>query len=762
MQTERVAIEGMHCANCSALIQKVVGNMDGVETCAVNLAANNGEVTFDPAVTNMPAVVETIVGLGYGATVIPQEGRAAFDEERHKREAAQRAHDLRMFVIALTLAALVMVIGMTPAGMALIMPLADAVFGPHHTHEQMMLVMNLVNMVLTIPVQFVCGARFYRGAWGALKARSANMDTLVAVGTSIAFAYSVYVTFSPTTTGTMAPFETSTMLIAFVLLGKMLEARAKGRAGEAVESLMSLAPKTAHVRREGELRDLPTDDLRVGDVVVVRPGERVPADGVVISGRSSVDESMLTGEPMPQEKAAGDEVTGATINGNGTLTVRATRVGAESTLSRIVEMVEKAQGSRPHIQQLADRIAGVFVPTILCLGLLTFVCWLIAAATSGSVTTASFERALMAGISVIVVACPCALGLATPTAVMVGTGKGAEQGILIKDGDALQMAGRIRKVVFDKTGTLTEGMPMVVGIECGDVASKEDVIRFAGALERGSEHPLARAVLMYAAEHDVAIPENMVDDFESRTGRGVVGRVDGELFGFGNELLVRELTGEGLPTWCEEFAQRGAGANATVMYLVFEAYGVAAAIAAADKPKASAAEGIAALQDLGCEVYLLTGDAQAPARNVATEVGIDANNVLAEVLPDQKANTVASLLDPTHEKLVAMVGDGINDTPALATADLGIAMGAGSDAALEVGQIVLMHDDVRDVARAIRLSRATMRKIRQNFAWALGYNLVLVPLAAFGILPPELSSACMALSSVSVVSNSLLLRRVQL
>ena len=762
MQTERVAIEGMHCANCSALIQKVVGNMDGVETCAVNLAANNGEVTFDPAVTNMPAVVETIVGLGYGATVIPQEGRAAFDEERHKREAAQRAHDLRMFVIALTLAALVMVIGMTPAGMALIMPLADAVFGPHHTHEQMMLVMNLVNMVLTIPVQFVCGARFYRGAWGALKARSANMDTLVAVGTSIAFAYSVYVTFSPTTTGTMAPFETSTMLIAFVLLGKMLEARAKGRAGEAVESLMSLAPKTAHVRREGELRDLPTDDLRVGDVVVVRPGERVPADGVVISGRSSVDESMLTGEPMPQEKAAGDEVTGATINGNGTLTVRATRVGAESTLSRIVEMVEKAQGSRPHIQQLADRIAGVFVPTILCLGLLTFVCWLIAAATSGSVTTASFERALMAGISVIVVACPCALGLATPTAVMVGTGKGAEQGILIKDGDALQMAGRIRKVVFDKTGTLTEGMPMVVGIECGDVASKEDVIRFAGALERGSEHPLARAVLMYAAEHDVAIPENMVDDFESRTGRGVVGRVDGELFGFGNELLVRELTGEGLPTWCEEFAQRGAGANATVMYLVFEAYGVAGAIAAADKPKASAAEGIAALQDLGCEVYLLTGDAQAPARNVATEVGIDANNVLAEVLPDQKANTVASLLDPTHEKLVAMVGDGINDTPALATADLGIAMGAGSDAALEVGQIVLMHDDVRDVARAIRLSRATMRKIRQNFAWALGYNLVLVPLAAFGILPPELSSACMALSSVSVVSNSLLLRRVQL
>ena len=655
-----------------------------------------------------------------------------------------------------------MLIGMTPAGMSLVMPIANAVFGPNHTHEQMMLIMNLVCLALTIPVQFVCGARFYRGAWGALKARSANMDTLVAVGTTIALLYSLYVTFSPTTAGTMAPYETSAMLIAFVLLGKMLEARAKGRAGEAVESLMSLAPKTAHVRRGGELADISTDDLRVGDVLEVRPGERVPVDGVVVSGSSAVDESMLTGEPMPQEKVAGDEVTGATINGNGVLVVRATRVGAESTLSRIVEMVEKAQGSRPQIQQLADRIAGVFVPVILCIGLVTFLGWLAAAVANGDLDAASFEHALMAGVSVIVVACPCALGLATPTAVMVGTGKGAEQGILIKDGDALQQAGRVRRVVFDKTGTLTQGMPMVVGIACGDVASEEDVVRFAGALEKGSEHPLARAVLMYAAEHDIAIPEGMVTDFEARTGRGVTGRVDGELFGFGNEALVRELTGDGLPAWCKEFGATGAGAHSTVMYLVFEAYGVAGAIAAADQPKATAAEGVAALHELGCEVYLLTGDAKAPARHVAAEVGIDESHVLAEVLPGQKADTVSALLDPAHKELVAMVGDGINDAPALATADLGIAMGAGSDAALEVGQVVLMHDDVRDVARAMRLSRATMRKIHQNFAWALGYNLLLVPLAAFGVLPPELSSACMAPSSVSVVTNSLLLRRVRL
>lgn len=758
METERIAIEGMHCANCSALIQKTVGKMEGVEACAVNLAANNGEVTFDPSVTSMGDVIGKIVDLGYGATVIPREGRAAFDEERHAREAAQRAHDMRIFVMALVLAALVMLIGMTPVGMSVTMPLATAMYGPNHTHEQMMLVMNLVCLVLTIPVQFVAGARFYRGAWGALKAHSSSMDTLVAVGTTIAFVYSLYVTFSPTMAGTMAPYETSAMLIAFVLLGKMLESRAKGRAGEAVESLMSLSPKIAHVRRDGEMQDISTDDLRIGDVVEVRPGERVPVDGVVTSGMSSVDESMLTGEPMPQEKTVGDKVTGATINGNGTICVRATRVGAESTLSRIVEMVEKAQGSRPQIQQLADRIAGVFVPVIFCLGLLSFVGWMIAAALGEGVNVSTFEHALMAGVSVIVVACPCALGLATPTAVMVGTGKGAEHGILIKDGDALQHAGRIQKVVFDKTGTLTQGMPMVVGVACGEDADEEDIVRFAGALERGSEHPLARAIMMYASEHEINIPEGMVTEFEAIPGKGVAGRVDGELFGFGNELLVHELTGKGLPSWCTKFSQTGAGAHATVMYLVFESFGVAGAIAAADKPKPSAAEGVAALQALGCEVYLLTGDARGPAIHVAAEVGIDGDHVLSEVLPDQKANAVSALLDPSQRKLVAMVGDGINDTPALATADVSIAMGAGSDAALEVGQIVLMHDDVRDVARAIQLSRATMRKIHQNFGWALGYNLILVPLAAFGILPPELSSACMALSSVSVVTNSLLLR----
>lgn len=761
VETERIAIEGMHCANCSALIQKMVNRMDGVEECRVNLAANNGTVTYDPAVTSMPEVVQTIVDLGYGATVIPKENRAAFDKERREREAAQHKRDLRVFVMSLVLTILIMVACMTPWGMSLTMPVASAVFGLGHTHEQMMLTMNVICMLLTIPVQFVAGIRFYRGAWGALKARTANMDTLVAVGTTIAFVYSVYVTFSPTTAGAMAPFETSAMLITFVQLGKMLEARAKGRAGEAVEELMSLAPKIAHVHRDGEVVDVPTDELRVGDVVDVRPGEKVPVDGVVVAGSTSVDESMLTGEPMPQEKSPGSEVTGATINGNGAFSVRATRVGAESTLSRIVQMVEQAQGSRPQIQQLADRIAAVFVPVILLLGLVTFVGWLVFATFQGGITAASFEKALMSGVSVVVVACPCALGLATPTAVMVGTGCGAERGILIKDGDALQEAGKIRKVVFDKTGTITQGMPMVVAVAHGDEASDDDVIRFAAALEKGSEHPLARAILMYASEHEIHVPNDMVTDFEAVTGMGVMGRVDGELFGFGNERLVQRITGAGLPSWCEDFAQAGGGAHATTMYLAFASFGVAGAIAAADQPKPSAAEGVRKLRDMGCSVYLLTGDAQGAALHVAKQVGIDQKNVLAEVLPGQKAARVSELLDPEHKELVAMVGDGINDTPALATADIGIAMSAGSDAALEVGQIVLMHDDVRDVAASIALSKATMRKIRQNFAWALGYNLLLVPLAAFGILPPELSSACMALSSVSVVTNSLLLRRVR-
>lgn len=753
-RTARLAIDGMTCASCSSIIERMVGRMDGVESMAVNLAANNGTVTYDPETVSLDAVLETIDGLGFSAEVVPDESRAAFDEGRRAKEAATERRDLATFVVSLVLTVVILVISMTPVGMSAAMEASGAIWG-EASHGRAMELMNLTCFVLCIPVQFVCGARYYKGAWGALKARAGNMDTLVAVGTTVAFAYATYLTFGPrATSGVMAPFETSAMLITFVMLGKMLEHRAKGRAGAAVEELMSLTPAVAWVRRGDSLVEVPQGELVVGDVCVVRPGGRVPADGRVVSGHSSVDESMLTGEPLFQEKSVGDEVTGGTVNGTGAFEFEVTAAGSDTVLAHIVELVEAAQGSKPPIQRLADRISAVFVPAVLSVALATFVVWLAVAAVGGTLDAAGFEHALMAGVAVVVVACPCALGLATPTAIMVGTGRGAEEGILIKDGQALEGAGSLTCVVFDKTGTLTEGSPQVTEVLCAEGTGRGDALALAAGLERGSEHPLARAVLV-AAEEEGADPV-AVDGFEAVPGHGVVGAVAGPdgspvEVGFGNGRLVASLTGSGIPAWAE-----GSAPGATDMYLV-RGGAVVARVRAADEPKPTAAEGVAALDALGLRVMLLSGDGRAAAEGVASLVGIGPDNVVAEVLPGDKAEVVEGLR-ASGEK-VCMVGDGINDTPALATADIGIAMGAGSDAALEVGQVVLMHDDVRDVARAVSLSRATMRKIRQNFAWALGYNCLLIPLACLGIIAPEVSGAAMALSSVSVVSNSLLLKR---
>ncbi len=753
-RTARLAIDGMTCASCSSIIERTLGRMDGVESMAVNLAANSGTVTYDPGAVSLDAVLETIDGLGFSAEVVPDESRAAFDEGRRAKEAATERRDLAMFVVSLVLTVVILVISMTPLGMSAAMAASGALWG-EASHGRAMELMNVACFVLCIPVQFVCGARYYKGAWGALKARAGNMDTLVAVGTTVAFAYATYLTFGPrATSGVMAPFETSAMLITFVMLGKMLEHRAKGRAGAAVEELMSLTPAVAWVRRGDSLVEVPQGELAVGDVCAVRPGERVPADGRVVSGHSSVDESMLTGEPLSQEKSAGDEVTGGTVNGTGVFEFEVTAAGSDTVLAHIVGLVEAAQGSKPPIQRLADRISAVFVPAVLSVALTTFVVWLVVAAVGGTLDAAGFERALMVGVSVVVVACPCALGLATPTAIMVGTGRGAEEGILIKDGQALEGAGSLTCVVFDKTGTLTEGSPQVTEVLCADGTGRGDALALAAGLERGSEHPLARAVLA-AAEEEGAAPV-AVDGFEAVPGHGVVGAVAGPdgspvEVGFGNGRLVARLTGSGVPAWAE-----GSAPGATDMYLV-RGGTVVARVRAADEPKPTAAEGVAALEALGLQVMLLSGDGRAAAEGVASLVGIGPDNVVAEVLPGDKAEVVEGLR-ASGEK-VCMVGDGINDTPALATADIGIAMGAGSDAALEVGQVVIMHDDVRDVARAVSLSRATMRKIRQNFAWALGYNCLLIPLACLGIIAPEVSGAAMALSSVSVVSNSLLLKR---
>lgn len=753
-RTVRLAIDGMTCASCSSIIERMVGRMDGVESMAVNLAANNGTVTYDPDTVSLDAVLETIDGLGFSAEEVPDESRAAFDEGRRAKEAATERRDLATFVVSLVLTVVILVISMTPVGMSAAMAASDALWGGA-SHGRAMELMNIACFVLCIPVQFVCGARYYKGAWGALKARAGNMDTLVAVGTSVAFAYATYLTFGPRAmSGVMAPFETSAMLITFVMLGKMLEHRAKGRAGAAVEELMSLTPAVAWVRRGDSLVEVPQAELVVGDVCAVRPGGRVPADGRVVSGHSSVDESMLTGEPLFQEKSVGDEVTGGTVNGTGAFEFEVTAAGSDTVLAHIVELVEAAQGSKPPIQRLADRISAVFVPAVLSVALATFVVWLIVAAVGGALDAVGFEHALMAGVAVVVVACPCALGLATPTAIMVGTGRGAEEGILIKDGQALEGAGSLTCVVFDKTGTLTEGSPQVTEVLCAEGTGRGDALALAAGLERGSEHPLARAVLVAAEEEGV--DPVAVDGFEAVPGHGVVGTVAGPdgspvEAGFGNGRLVESLTGSVVPAWAE-----GSAPGATDMYLVRDG-AVVARVRAADEPKPTAAEGVAALDALGLRVMLLSGDGRAAAEGVASLVGIGPENVVAEVLPGDKAEVVEGLR--ASGERVCMVGDGINDTPALATADIGIAMGAGSDAALEVGQVVLMHDDVRDVARAVSLSRATMRKIRQNFAWALGYNCLLIPLACLGIIAPEVSGAAMALSSVSVVSNSLLLKR---
>ncbi|MDJ1122307.1 heavy metal translocating P-type ATPase [Olsenella sp. YH-ols2217] len=747
--TARLAIEGMSCASCSSIIERMVSRMPGVRAIAVNLAANNATLTYDPAVVSVPEVCETIDGLGFVATVIPAEDRQNFDEERRAKERATERRDVATFLVALCLTVVIVVLSMTPLGMALFMRTGS--------HADAMHLMNVACFFLCLPVQFVCGARYYRGMWGALKARAGNMDTLVAIGTTVAFCYATYLTFGPRAyDGAMAPFETSAMLITFVLLGKMLEHRAKGRAGAAVEELVSLTPKDARVRKGDSVVEVPVSSLMPGDVVVVRPGERVPADGVVVQGHSSVDESMLTGEPVYQEKAEGDEVTGGTVNGTGLLEFRVTRSGSDTTLAHIVQLVEEAQGSKPPVQRLADRISAVFVPVVLGIALVTFVVWLIVQGLANVADGVALERALMAGVAVVVVACPCALGLATPTAVMVGTGRGAEEGILIKDGEALETTGSVTRVVFDKTGTITMGMPEVSAVNCVPGVSEQSVLALAAGLERGSEHPLARAVLMAAAERD--IDSGGVADFEAVPGHGVRGiaRWNNEdvPVGFGNERLVVAMTGTGVP---DAFVPAGPGV--TRMYLV-AAGAVVAAVDARDELKPTAVEGIRALLDIGLHVSLLSGDSTEAARAVAAEAGIPEEDVMADVLPADKSAAIQALVDEGER--VCMVGDGINDTPALATATVGMAMAAGSDAALEVGQIVLMHDDVRDVARAINLSRKTMRKIHQNFGWALGYNCLLIPLACAGILAPEVSGACMALSSVSVVTNSLLLRRASI
>lgn len=742
-QTIRLAIDGMHCANCVANVEKHYRALPSVIDVAVNLANNTGRVTFDPAQASVDDMLKVFDDLPFTAELIAEDAPLV-DEKRRAKEAAERKRDLKVFVVSAILTVIIFSIGMIPGWhMAVGHFIASVIFGSAATHVQAMFAGNILLLVLTLPVQFGCGLRFYKGAFDSLRSGSANMDVLVALGTTIAFIFSLWITFLPVITNNwsdaevalainegMPYFETCAMLITFVLLGKILETRAKGATNQAIEALINLTPPTAQVQRGGAVVEIPLAQVVVGDSVLVGPGEKVAVDGEVIEGSTEIDESMLTGEALPVMKQPGDSVTGGTVNTTGAITVRALRVGSDSTLARIVRAVEDAQGSKAPVQRLADKIASVFVPCILGISLITFCIWCFFVPPAGANTL--LTQSLLPAIAVIVVACPCALGLATPTALMVGMGKGAQLGILIKDGEVLERLGKLDAVVFDKTGTITVGKPQVVSCSL-----TPENIRLAAALETKSEHPLARAVVEYAQARGLALPSP--SSFRTLVGEGVEGEVEGHQVKVGSSVFV-----DGASVGGFEFS---------------------------DEAKPDAQQTIEELkQSYGITSYMVTGDNAVQATRIASEVGIAVDNVFAGVKPLEKAECVEAVKAALEAadlrtslkqgaRTVAFVGDGINDAPALAAADVGVAMASGTDVALEAGSVVLMRNRLHDLVTSLRLSKATMRKIKQNLFWALIYNCIMIPLAAVGILAPALAGAAMALSSVTVVCNSLLLKR---
>ena len=748
----QVPIEGMTCASCVNRIERFLRKTPGVAEANVNLATEVATIRYIPELAGMDELARAIEAAGYDIRpqTRPSDGTTASLAEEADAEAADRARNLRTLgltaAFALAVAAVTMVVMYVPGWPLTMEQNSWLLVGP-----------------ATI-VQFWAGRRFYRAAWRAGIHGSTNMDTLVVVGTSAAWAFSVLVTIAPGMfrSAGIEPqtyFDSSTAIVGLILMGRWLEARAKGQTVGAIKALIGLQAKSARIVRGGREIDVPLEDVRVGDVVRVRPGERVPVDGRVTEGASAVDESMLTGEPMPVEKAPGTDVIGGTINGHGTFLFRATRVGRETALAQIVELVRRAQGSKAPIQRLADRIGGVFVPIVLAVGAATFAVWFVLGPEP------RLTHALVAFITVVVIACPCAMGLATPTAIMVGTGRGAQAGILIRGGEALELAARVNAVIFDKTGTLTRGRPSLAGVFAAPGFGEDEVLDLAASVERGSEHPLAAAILARADESGLG--RLTVTGFAAVAGRGVRGRV--EAAGGARDLVV------GTGAFLEESGVAPA-AVAGLSLLAGPADGISAVTYVAvdgrpagllttrDEIKPESAAAVQELTAAGLEVWLVTGDQGPVARAVAAAVGIPSDRVLAEVLPAGKADAVAAM--QARGLRVAMVGDGINDAPALARADVGIAIGTGADVALEASDVTLVGGDPRGVAAAIRLSRQTVRIIRQNLAWAFGYNIVLVPVAMgalypfFGItLNPAISAAAMALSSVSVVGNSLRLRR---
>ncbi len=769
-QTEEVhttlALEGMTCASCAMRIEKGLKKLPGIVDAQVNLATERASVTYQPGMTDIDKMLAKVEAVGYKATpleqpaIITQPSQTEInlaptnvslvspqEEERSRRKAAEIVHKRNLLILGIVLSLPVVILSMF--------------FMNRFPGE------NYLLLVLTTPVWAIVGWEFHRGALKTLRHASANMDTLVSLGSTAAYVMSVVATFFPTLIGGVTFYDTAALIVTLIFLGKYLEARAKGQTNDAIRKLIGLQAKTAHVMRNGQEIELPIEQVQVNDELVVRPGEKIPVDGLTLSGHSAVDESMITGESIPVEKTEGDTLIGATINQRGLLHMRATKVGADTVLASIIRMVEQAQGSKAPIQRLADSISSIFVPTVLVIASLTFIAWAIVgnvfhlySSGMSAGTSNPWIVAIVAAVAVLVVACPCALGLATPTAIMVGTGKGAEQGILIKGGESLERIQAVRAVLLDKTGTITRGKPELTDVIALMESQRDEMLRLAAEAEQGSEHPLATAIVEGAKAQGLTLG-SYPQRFTALAGRGLEASVEDHalLIGTRNLLSEQKIDIRPLQQQLETLEAQGK----TAMLVAIDG-ALAGLVAVADTVKVGSAEAIKNLQEQGISVWMITGDNRRTALAIASQVGIAPEHVLAEVLPEDKANQVKRLQE--QGLVVAFAGDGINDAPALVQADAGIAMGTGTDVAMEASDITLVKGNLRSMATALALSRATMRTIKQNLFWAFAYNVILIPTAILSPMIPFLkeqapifAAAAMALSSVTVVSNSLRLRR---